>query len=403
MERVIYSVIFYAKKAKRKKNGNLPVYGRITIDGKRAEFVVQSEITEEKWDFNRGCAKGSTKEAMKINDYLELVKTQIRDVKVFMEEKKMRVTAEELKNHYLGVFNNTLTFLKFFDEHNEKSKSLINIDLTKGTVERYYITRKHLSEFIKSKYNKSDLEFDDISPMFISNFEVYLKVTRSCCNNTVIKYMKVVKKVIRIALNNGYLKKDPFVNVKFRWDDVDLAYLNEKELDVLMNKEFSIERIQQVKDIYLFCCFTGLAFIDVKQLTTDEIVEKNGKLWIEKKRQKTKNLCSIPMLRPALDIMNKYTQNKECIKNGLVLPVSSNQKMNAYLKEIADMCGIKKSLSTHTARHTFATTVTLTNQVSMEVVSKMLGHSSINMTKRYARVVDDLVNKDMEKVFAIYQ
>lgn len=228
MERVIYSVIFYAKKAKRKKNGNLPVYGRITIDGKRAEFVVQSEIPEEKWDFNKGCAKGSSKESLKINDYLELVKTQIRDVKVLMEERKMRVTAEELKNRYLGVSKNTMTFLNFFDEHNEQSKSLIGIDLTKGTVERYYITRKHITEFLIIKYNKKDLEFDDITPMFISNFEVYLKVNRNCCNNTVIKYMKVVKKLIRIALNNGLIKKDPFVNVKFKWDDVDLAYLNEK-------------------------------------------------------------------------------------------------------------------------------------------------------------------------------
>ncbi len=402
MERVIYSVIFYAKRAKRKKNGNLPIYGRITIDGKRAEFVVQSEILEDNWDFVRGCAAGNTKEAKKINDFLELVKSHIRDIKISMEERKLRITALDLKNSYLGVANNTQTFMNFFDEHNEKCKTLIDIDYVKGTVNRYFITRKCLSEFLKYKYNKSDVEFEEITPMLISDFETYLKVVRSCCNNTAVKYLKIIKKLVRIAFGNGFMNKDPFTNIKFRNDEVDIAYLNETELELMMKKEFSNVRIQQVKDVYLFCCFTGLAFIDVKQLMPENIIDKNGKLWIEIKRQKTKNNCSIPLLRPAIEILNKYQDNPLLLQGGRVLPVASNQKMNAYLKEIADLCGIEKSLSTHTARHTFATTVTLSNQVSIEVVSKMLGHSSINMTQRYAKVVDTLISKDMAKVYAMY-
>ena len=170
----------------------------------------------------------------------------------------------------------------------------------------------------------------------------------------------------------------------------------------MMNKEFKIERLQQVKDAYLFCCFTGLAFIDVKNLVYEDIEEKDGKLWIKKRRQKTKNWCNVPLLPPAINIMNKYKNHPDCVKDGLVLPVLTNQKMNAYLKEIADLCEINKHLSTHTARHTFATTVTLSNHISMEVVSKMLGHSSINMTKKYARVVDDLIKNDMEKIMNKY-
>jgi site-specific recombinase XerD len=199
------------------------------------------------------------------------------------------------------------------------------------------------------------------------------------------------------------MKNNPFSNIKYHFDEVDMAFLTEEELNRLMDKEFDIDRLQLVKDIYIFCCFTGLAFIDVKNLTNEDIEEKDGRFWIKKKRQKTKNWCNIPLLAPALNLINKYKNHPTCIKNGVVLPVLSNQKLNAYLKEIADLCEIKKNLSMHTARHTFATTVTLSNQVSMEVVSKMLGHSSINMTKKYARVVDDLINRDMQKIYEKYE
>jgi site-specific recombinase XerD len=198
------------------------------------------------------------------------------------------------------------------------------------------------------------------------------------------------------------MKADPFSNISYHLDEVDLAYLTDEELKKLMNKTFEMERLQQVKDVYVFCCFTGLAFVDVMNLKYTDIEDKNGKLWIKKKRQKTKNWCNIPLLEPALLLMEKYSEHPRCIANGRVLPVITNQKMNAYLKEIATLTGIKKSLSTHTARHTFATTVTLANQVSMEVVSKMLGHSGINMTKKYARVVDDLINRDMQKLTGMY-
>jgi site-specific recombinase XerD len=198
------------------------------------------------------------------------------------------------------------------------------------------------------------------------------------------------------------MKRDPFATIKFHLDDVDMDFLNEKELNTLINKEFEILRMQQVKDVYLFCCFTGLAFVDVSSLKNADIVEKDDELWIQKQRRKTKNWCHIPLLAPAKMILDKYQNHPICQKKGLLLPVLTNQRMNSYLKEIADVTGINKNLSTHTARHTFATTVTLANQVSMEVVSKMLGHSSINMTKKYARVVDDLIKKDMQKLTGLY-
>jgi len=238
--------------------------------------------------------------------------------------------------------------------------------------------------------------------MFVKDFEFYLKTTCKCCHNTATKYLKNFKKIIRIALANDWMKSDPFSNIKFHLDDVDMDFLNEQELNALMEKEFKIERLQVVKDIYLFCCFTGLAFIDVKNLTYSDIEFRDNRQWIKKRRQKTKNWCHVPILPPAIRLMEKYKDHPVCQKRGCVLPVPSNQRMNAYLKEIADISGIEKNLSTHTARHTFATTVTLANQISIEVVSKMLGHASINMTKKYARVVDDLINRDMQKVYIKY-
>lgn len=307
-----------------------------------------------------------------------------------------------LKKTYQGLDESNLKLLEIFKEHNKKCKLLENIDFTPGTVERYETCYKHVSNFMKEKYQKNDVPINDVTPMFINDFEFYLKTTRKCAHNTATKYLKNFKKIIRIALANGWLKKDPFVNIKFHLDDVDLAYLDAKELDKLMKKQFSIERMEQVKDCYLFCCFTGLAFVDVASLSNEDIVDNEGSKWIKKRRQKTKNKCHIPLLAPAIKILEKYNNHPKCKKKGFLLPVLSNQKMNAYLKEIADVTGIKKNLSTHTARHTFATTVTLANKVSMEVVSKMLGHSSINMTKKYARVVDDLVSRDMQKLIGKY-
>jgi site-specific recombinase XerD len=319
-----------------------------------------------------------------------------------MEEHNESITALGLRDKYMGIGYKSKTILGIFKEHNDKCIGLINKDFAPSTIQKYITSFKHLEDFIKVKYKRSDLNLNEITPMFVNDFEYYLKITRNCNNNSATKYMKNLKKIIRMAIANGWMKLDPFANIKFHLDKVDLAYLTEEELNKLINKEFKIERLQQVKDIYLFCCFTGLAFVDVKNLKNEDIEDKDGKLWIKKKRQKTKNWCSIPLLAPAINLMNKYKNNSSCIEKGFLLPVSSNQKMNAYLKEIADLCEINKNLSTHTARHTFATTVTLSNQISMEVVSKMLGHSSINMTKRYARVVDDLISRDMQKLAGKY-
>ena len=402
MKRASFGVLFFIKRATKHKNGKLPVYARITINGLRAEFVVQASVDELLWDNKLGKVNGTSKQAKEVNSFLETVKVNIVLKKRELEETGQQITALQLRTAFSGIDLAEHTIMGVFKEHNEMVKGLVNKDFAPGTLERYNTCYKHVEDFIKLKYKRSDMCLFEINPMFIRNFEYYLKTTRNCSNNTTIKYIKNFKKIIRIAMANGWMKEDPFRNIKYHLDDVDMAYLTEEELKLLMNKHFEIERLQLVRDTYVFCCFTGLAFVDVASLKYTDIEDKSGKLWIKKKRQKTKNWCTIPLLEPAIQLMNKYKENPRCIANGYVLPVLSNQKMNAYLKEIADLCGINKNLSTHTARHTFATTVTLANQVSMEVVSKMLGHSSINMTKKYARVVDDLVSRDMQKLIGMY-
>jgi site-specific recombinase XerD len=403
LKKTTFSIIFFVKRTKVLKNGALPIYTRITINGERAQFVIQKDIEENLWDNGRGQAKGYSKEAREVNDYLDFIKSKLREHKVYMEEHNEPLTAFALRDRYMGIDNKCKSILELFREHNDKCNGLMNKDFAPATVKKYETTCKHLEDFIKLKFKRSDLSLTEITPMFVNDFEYYLKTNRKCNNNSTIKYIKNFKKIVLIAIANGWMKSNPFSNIKYHFDEVDMAFLTEEELNRLMDKEFDIERLKLVKDIYIFCCFTGLAFIDVKNLTNEDIEEKDGRLWIKKKRQKTKNWCNIPLLAPALNLINKYKNHPTCIKNGVVLPVLSNQKLNAYLKEIADLCEIKKNLSMHTARHTFATTVTLSNQVSMEVVSKMLGHSSINMTKKYARVVDDLINRDMQKIYEKYE
>jgi len=402
MTRATFTVNYYINRGKIRNNGLAPIIARITVNKERAEFAIGRHVDPENWNTQQGYVISDTKESKEINSYLILVRSNILFKKRELEEDGKQITARILKNSYLGIDTENKTILNVFKEHNERVEGLVNKDFAPGTLERYKTCYKHVEDFIKLKYHQSDMKLQDINPMFVSNFEFYLKTTRNCCNNTTIKYIKNFKKIIRIALANGWMKADPFSNISYHLDEVDMAYLTETELKLLMNKNFELERLQQVKDVYIFCCFTGLAFVDVMNLKYTDIEDKDGRLWIKKKRQKTKNWCAIPLLEPALILMEKYRMHPRCIAKGCVMPVITNQKMNAYLKEISDLSGIKKNLSTHTARHTFATTVTLANQVSMEVVSKMLGHSGINMTKKYARVVDDLINRDMQKLTGMY-
>lgn len=392
-----FSLLFYVKKAKTVANGTAPIYLRITIDGKITEMAAKRYVLPEKWNPAAQKVTGSSEEVKALNAYLKTLEQQVYEAQHQMLKDKAVITAENLKHKLHGSEERQRTLIPIFEDHNKKVEALLNDEFAPGTLERYKTSLKHTVNFLQWKYNVSDIDIKKIDHAFVTEYEFYLRSVRKCNNNTAVKYIKNFGKIIRICIANGWLDKNPFVNFKAKVKEVERAYLVQEEIQAIADKEFATERLNQVKDIFLFSCFTGLAYIDVKQLTRTNIgLGIDGGKWIFTNRQKTDTRSNIPLLPMAEDILNKYKHHPQCLNEGKLLPVLSNQKMNSYLKEIADLCEINKELTFHIARHTFATTVTLTNGVPIESVSKMLGHKNLRTTQHYAKILDRKVSDDMK-------
>ena len=383
-----FNICFYAKKDKQKANGAYPLFARITVDGVASRFNTKLDVLPSIWDGKMGKATGRTSEASRINRMLDDINASLNTIYHEMQRRDNYVTAEKVKNEFLGHSESHETILSLFQKHNDDVKQLVGISKTIATYRKYEVTRRHLAEFIQSKYNVSDISIKEISPMFITDFELYLRTACKCGYNTTAKFMQFFKRIIIIARNNGILVNDPFASYKIRLEKVDRGYLTEEEIKIVS------ERLEHVRDLFIFACFTGLAYIDVAGLTQDNIRKSfDGNIWIMTKRQKTNTDVNVPLLDIPKMILKKY---KGKLPNGKILPVISNQKLNAYLKEIADICGIKKNLTFHLARHTFATTTTLSKGVPIETVSKMLGHTNIETTQIYARITNSKIGSDMQ-------
>jgi site-specific recombinase XerD len=390
------NVSFQRKKSKADELGRVPIYVRITINGVRTEFSIKRTTEPNKWVSSAGLVKGNSEESKNLNAFLATVRIRLNEIYRELLESKEAITVEAAKNHYFGVNVRGKTILDVFDYHNKQVHALLNKDYAYGTYERYETARSHTRDFINWKYHVQDLDVSRIDHAFITEFEYYLKTVRHCCHNTSLKYITNFKKIVRICVANDWLGKDPFVSYKARLKEVERECLTEQELSEIMDKQFYNIRLEQVRDIFIFCCYTGLAYSDVKKLSAEHvIVGIDGERWIKLNRTKTDTRSSIPVLPRAAAILIKYQANAKCISSGRLLPVLTNQKMNGYLKEIADLCGIRKNITSHLARHTFATTVTLTNGVSLESVSKMLGHKSVRTTQHYAKIVDRKVSDEM--------
>lgn len=391
------SILFYAKKAKAAANGLVPIYTRITINGKRIELSTNRFVEISKWSTEAGKMKGTSEEARSINNHLDLLKSQIRDAEMELIHKKIPVTTDTLKSKILGVDEPARMLVPIFQDHNNKIKELVGKEYAPGTLERYTTSLKHTIEFMQWKYNVSDIDITKIDHAFITDYEFWLRSVRNCANNTAVKYLKNFNKIIKLCLANDWLDKNPFANYKSKVKEVERVYLTEEEIQSIIEKDFKTERLSLVRDIFLFSCFTGLAYIDVKNLTKSHIsFGIDGEKWIFTHRQKTESASKIPILPVTQMIIDKYENHPQCNNEDKLLPILSNQKMNAYLKEIAAICEIEKELTFHIARHTFATTVTLTNGVPIESVSKMLGHKNLRTTQHYAKVLDRKVSEDMQ-------
>ncbi|MEI2749764.1 MAG: site-specific integrase [Ferruginibacter sp.] len=391
------SFLFYLKKPKGYISGPVPIYLRLTVNGQRAEMSTSKECLPERWNAAAGLAKGTTEDIKSLNAHLSILQGKIHQYHNQMLATGEIITAETIKNKIAGKSERARSLVKIFEDHNKKIEALLNDEFAPGTLERYKTSLKHTVDFLQWKYNISDIDIKKIDHAFITEYEFYLRSVRKCNNNTAVKYIKNFGKIIRLCIANGWLDKSPFVNYKSKVKEVERAFLVEDEIQTILNKVFATERLNQVKDIFLFSCFTGLAYIDVKKLTKNNItIGIDGEKWIYTNRQKTDTRSNIPLLPMAEEIIAKYKEHPQCLNEGKLLPVLSNQKMNSYLKEMADVCGINKELTFHIARHTFATTVTLTNGVPIESVSKMLGHKNLRTTQHYAKILDRKVSEDMK-------
>lgn len=402
MKRSSFNVLFFLKKTKLLKNGEASVCMRITVDGTRVENNIRKSIDPSLWSQAKESARGKSRKSCDLNAYIENARIKLHQIFCELEEQNQPITARLLQEIFFGQDKEpeaVRTLIGTMQEHNDQCRALVGKDYALITVRRYESCKRYLAELIRQKYGKDDLPLAEVNGELVRAFEFYLKTEKECQQNTVIRYMKCLKKITNLALANEWIAKDPFIGIKFHEKEVIREFLTMDELLSIYHKEFSLERITVVRDVFIFAAFTGLAFIDVQQLSPEHIVKDNNEnLWIRKPRQKTKNMCNIPLLDIPLEILRKYADYPAYKKKGVLLPVPCNQKMNSYLKEIADLCLIKKNLTTHTARHSYATSVCLANGVSIENVAKMLGHSNIKMTQHYARVLDSSILKDMNNV-----
>lgn len=394
--RTTYSTAFIVRASRSNKEG-LPIYCRITVNSQRSEFSIKTSAPENIWD--NGKAKGNSEAAKRINSYLKQIEAKVFEHYREMLAKNELVTADGLKNAYLGIVENQQSLMSLIKYHNEIMKD----QLEWGTMKNYGTTQKYVTMFLEKQFRTSDIFLTQLNYKFIVDFEMFLKAhqptdhQKPCGQNTAMKHIERFRKMINMAIKYEWLERDPFMKFKASFKKTTRQSLTNEELQKIEDKNFKIPRLQQVKDLFVFSCYTGLAYSDVMELKPSNVnIGMDGKNWITTSRKKTDMPVRIPLLGKALSIIEKYKEHPSVKADGSLLPGISNQKLNSYLKEIADLCEVPKNLTFHLARHTFATTITLTNGVPIETVSKLLGHSSIRTTQIYAKVVEKKVSDDME-------
>ena len=389
------NIHFWINPAKE-KNNLAPIYARITVDGKRAELSLKRSISVTSWETKSKQSKSRSEEGKALNIYLDKVYANLLDChKQLLDESKF-ITAQAIKARFLGEDDQHKTLMDLVSYHNKSMKSI----LKPGTLKNYFTTERYLLRFLKSKLKTNDLYLKQLSYRFIIEFEQFLRNEKSINaaqplkNNGVMKHLERLKKMSKLALRLEWIDKDPFIRFSLKFKKHERCFLSECELSSLENAELNKPKHQIARDTFVFACYTGLSYIDVKQLTEDNMVRGiDGNYWIFSKREKTDESLKIPLLNKALNIIKKY--DSSMTSSNKIFPIYSNQKTNDSLKEIAIQLKIKKKLSFHVARHTFATTVTLSNGVPIETVSKLLGHTKLATTQIYAKVLEQKVSSDM--------
>jgi site-specific recombinase XerD len=390
------SVLFYAKKSKTKSNLRVPIYLRITVNGKRAEFSTGKDVEISKWSSAQNRLKGNSEEARALNKYLDILQSNVLILENKLALSRESFGAIDIKNLLTGANTTERYLIPIFEEHNSKIEKLLGKEYAPATLKNFKTCLAHLKEFLWKFHKKSDIDIQKLEPSFLNDFDFFLRSKPNINNNSAVKHTKNLSKILKLCYQNNWIEKDLVIFYKGKFQEVNVNFLSEKEIKTIKNKDFIGSGLNIVRDIFIFSCYTGLAYIDIFNLTKEQItIDVDRNFWIRTNRQKTGTNSNIPLLPIAEEIIRKYENHPLVSNSGKLLPVFSNQKINEYLKTIADNCNINKKLTFHCARHTFATTITLSNNVPIESVSKMLGHKSIKTTQHYAKILDSKVSNDM--------
>lgn len=401
-----FALSYFTRRAKGKNKNLFTLYARLTIDGKRADFTLSRLIDPSDWDVTRSCPKGRSAAVKELEKYLATMEELFYRLERQLIEREIPITIESLLKSYKGATKgeekqeSQKTLCAIFELHNKQLQELSDSgQIVNRTVTRYKATQKYFVEFLTEKYNKTDIALASLEYSFVKEFDHFVRTKKACAHNTTVKYIKNLKKVIKMAVEYGWLEKDPFAKFKQKSQPVNRSPLDTDELKKIENLKFDTTRLENVRNWVLFSCYTGLAYTDISTLKSEHITRDNdGSYWINKPRNKTKVMSKIYLFPKALAIIDSYRGNPLAERDGTVFPKMSNQRLNAYLKEIGDLAGIKKKLTFHLCRYTFATTVTLGNGVSLESVMSALGHANVRQTQQYAKMVGGRIKAEMEKI-----
>jgi len=389
-------MMFFLKQPRNYEGGMMYIYLKVTVDGVPKDLSVKRSWLPSRWNSKGNRASGNKEDAKALNEYLDVMQNKAYDARKHLIDRGKVVTALAIIELLSGINERKWMLLSLFEAHNKNLKKMIGKGVAKGTHTNFSTSYKHTYKFIKDIYKVDDINIRSLDLTFIKKLYNWYRTDLELNHNSALKNIANMKKIVLDCVDNGWLVGDPFAKFEMTRDDVDTIYLDKEEIQQIACKNIQNERLSRVRDLFIFCCFTGLSFIDVKQLKHSEVIlAHNSELRIYKNRQKTGTPAVIPLLPIALLILKKYQDDKMCLAKDVLLPVLSNQKYNSYLKEIADTCNVKKELTSRMARNSFATTVTLANNVPMETISKMMGHKSLRQTQHYAKVLAIKVTEDM--------
>ena len=393
-------LLFFLRNPSPYRKGPKLIFLRITVDGVIKELSLKRTWDKNRWNSHAGRAIGSKEDTKSLNIYLDLIMAKAQEARTKLIEKNQPITSIAIKEMLTGAAERKKMFIRIFEAHNNEMKALAEKkEYSLATHERFTTAKKFLLEFLKIKYAAEDINIHSLNLEFVKAFYFWLRTERNCNHNTSIKYITNVKKIVLLCVAHGWLQNDPWALFDMKLNDVDTVFLTKEELEAILHKRFATDRLSVVRDVFVFCCLTGLAYTDIEKLKREQLtVGIDGKLWIDRRRQKSDKPFKVPLFQWTLNILNRYKNHPKCVKTGKLLPVLSNSKYNDYLKEIAALCNINKDLTTHVARHTFATTVTLLNGIPLEVLREMLGHSSIKQTEHYAKVLPIKVSIAMDEL-----